>query len=131
MPMLYALSINGRWLVVFGSNWRKEPAAALRGLAKVFSPCSKARSFKRSNPSCGINTSPRTSKRAGGLSVSSCKGMLRMVRMFCVMSSPVVPSPRVAAWVSTPFTYKILTANPSNLGSQQNVNGSGTSPKRS
>ena len=80
---------------------------------------------------CGIKTSPRTSKRAGGLSVRSCNGILRIVRILAVISSPVVPSPRVAAWVRIPFTYKILTAKPSSLGSQQKVSGLGNTIKRS
>jgi hypothetical protein len=45
-----------------------------------------------------IYTSPRTSKRFGGRcrSLRKRKGRPRTVRMLCVMSSPVSPSPRVA-----------------------------------
>ena len=37
--------------------------------------------------------------------------------MFCVMSSPTRPSPRVAAYFSRPFSYITDTATPSTFGS--------------
>ena len=40
-----------------------------------------------------------------------------MVRMFCVMSSPLVPSPRVEPTLSSPFSYTNSTPMPSILGS--------------
>jgi hypothetical protein len=42
----------------------QEPAAALRGLANTFPPVRRASSLIFSNPACGRNTSPRTSRRA-------------------------------------------------------------------
>jgi hypothetical protein len=48
-----------------GSSWRRLPAAALRGLTKVFSPLSRAISFSRSKSRRNISTSPRTSSHLG------------------------------------------------------------------
>ncbi len=42
-------------------------------------------------------------------------------RTLDVISSPVVPSPRVAALTKTPFSYRILTARPSSFSSQHQV----------
>ena len=50
-----------------------------------------------------MKTSPRTS-RSRGASPFSRVGTDRIVRMFCVISSPTVPSPRVAAYRSSPFS---------------------------
>src|SRR6476661_7800522 len=44
-----------------GSSWRSEPAAPLRGLASVFSPCSSAQALYLSKAALGMKTSPRTS----------------------------------------------------------------------
>ena len=107
-----------------GSSWRSEPAAALRGLAKILPPVRRASSLIFSKPACGRNTSPRTSRRAGMLSPCSFSGMARMVRTLVVMSSPVVPSPRVAARVITPFSYRMLTARPSSFSSQHQLRAS-------
>ena len=93
---------SGRDAVTFGSFWRSEPAAALRGLANGFSPASTSRAFSSSKRSIGKKTSPRTSTRSGTRSPLSRSGMSAMVRTFGVMSSPVRPSPRVAARVSRP-----------------------------
>ena len=67
-------------------------------------PVRRASSLIFSKPAWGRNTSPRTSRRVGMLSPRSFNGIARMVRTFEVMSSPVVPSPRVAALTSTPFS---------------------------
>jgi len=42
-----------------------------------------------------------------------------MVRTLLVISSPVSPSPRVAALIKTPFSYNKLIAKPSSFTSQQ------------
>ena len=86
------------------SSWRRLPAAALRGLTNTFSPAASASRFIASNPALGMKTSPRTSSRAGHPWPRRVRGMALMVRTFSVISSPVVPSPRVAACTSWPST---------------------------
>ncbi len=107
-----------------GSSWRREPAAALRGLANTLPPVRRASSLIFSNPACGRKTSPRTSRRVGISSPRSFSGMALIVRIVEVMSSPVVPSPRVAARTSKPFSYSKLTARPSSFSSQHQVTAS-------
>ena len=51
--------------LIFESNCRKLPAAALRGFANIFSPCFSAATFISSNSFLGIKISPRTSQCAG------------------------------------------------------------------
>ncbi len=106
------------------SNCLTAPAAVLRGLTKTLLPSVSALALMRAKPALPRNISPRTSSRAGGDWLSSRKGILLIVRTLCVMSSPVMPSPRVAPRVSTPFSYNKLTATPSILGSQLNCSGS-------
>ncbi len=77
-----------------GSSWRREPAAALRGLAKRASPFSSRWRLSLWKTFFGMKTSPRTMSR-GSLS-GSVMGMDLMVRRFSVTSSPTRPSPRVA-----------------------------------
>ncbi|MOA20276.1 hypothetical protein D3C78_1407100 [compost metagenome] len=86
------------------SSWRRLPAAALRGLTNTFSPAASAFSFIAAKPALGINTSPRTSSRAGQPVPRRVRGMALMVRTLSVISSPVAPSPRVAACTSWPST---------------------------
>ena len=69
----------------------------------------------------GIYTSPRTSSTCGidvPFGATSCFGITEMVLMFSVTSSPTLPSPRVAACTSIPFSYRMLIAKPSILSSQ-------------
>ena len=96
-PTLYAHISRGRLAVIFGSNWRKLPAAALRGLTNVFSPFTNAFLLKISNPDRGMKISPLTSRMSGMLVPRNLKGTLLMVRTLAVMSSPIDPSPLVAA----------------------------------
>ncbi len=100
MPCTIALS--ARDAVTRGSFCRSEPAAELRGLAKAALPASSSDSFSFPNASTGMNTSPRTSSTAGWPEPFSRAGMAAMVRMLGVTSSPVRPSPRVAAPASAP-----------------------------
>ena len=86
------------------SSWRRLPAAALRGLTNTFSPAANALAFIVSKPPLGMKTSPLTSKRAGQPEPRRTSGMALMVRTFSVISSPVAPSPRVAACTSWPST---------------------------
>ena len=88
--------------MIRGSFWRSEPAAEFRGLAKAGRPASSSDSFSFSNASTGMNTSPRTSSTAGWPVPFSRVGMAEMVRMLGVTSSPVRPSPLVAARASAP-----------------------------
>ena len=90
---------SGRFAVMLGSSCRTEPAAALRGFGAARFPSAACLSVKARNPSSGMKTSPRTSRRLGGRSLGcslSESGMARIVRRFGVMSSPRSPSPRVA-----------------------------------
>jgi hypothetical protein len=88
--------------VTFGSFCRSDPAAELRGLANGGLPASVSRTFSSSNAVTGRNTSPRTSSTSGQPVPDSRDGARAMVLMFGVMSSPVIPSPRVAAPASRP-----------------------------
>ena len=99
----------------FGSCWRMDPAAALRGLASNGSPLTSRCALTDSNDSWDIYTSPRTIKRAGAFS-SFC-GRFRNVLKFSVTSSPTVPSPLVAPRTKTPFSYSKDMDSPSIFGS--------------
>ncbi len=101
--------------VTRGSFCRRDPAAALRGFLKSFSPKSSCRWHSLSKSPSERNTSPRTSIKGTG-SVRRL-GMLWIVRRFSVTSSPVTPSPRVEPRVNTPSTYSKATESPSNFGS--------------
>lgn len=101
-PMPCTTMCSGRVAVTLGSFWRSDPAAALRGLAKGLSSAATSRAFSSSKPSMGKKTSPRISTRAGMFSPFSRCGISAIVRTLGVMSSPVRPSPRVAARVRRP-----------------------------
>ena len=90
-----------RWAAILGSSCLKDPAAAFRGLANGSSSFFSRFSFNARNDLCGIKASPRTSSVASSLMES---GILRIVLKFAVMSSPVVPSPRVAPRTNLPFS---------------------------
>ena len=98
---------SARVAVTRGSFWRSDPAAALRGLANIGLPASVIASLSRVKASTGRNTSPRTSTRSGtgkpSAAASRC-GTESMVLTLGVTSSPVVPSPRVSARTSRPFS---------------------------
>ena len=98
-----------------GSSCRREPAAALRGLAKRLSPLSSRSSLSRSKLFLGMNTSPRTIRE--GRASGRRRGMEGMVFKFSVTSSPTWPSPRVAPRTKRPFSYSRATDRPSTLGS--------------
>ncbi len=118
-PMPCTTMCSGRSAVTLGSFWRSEPAAALRGLANAGLPPSTSRAFSSSKRSMGMNTSPRISTSSGIRSPRSRSGTSATVRMLGVMSSPVRPSPRVAARVSLPRSYVRLTASPSTFSSHR------------
>ncbi len=113
-------SRSGRDDVTLGSFWRSEPAAAFRGFANGRCPAEVNSSFKLPNALTGKYISPRTSMTSGGSFASSFGGTPRTVRTFAVMSSPVKPSPRVAAFTSTPRSYVSAQATPSIFSSQAN-----------
>lgn len=52
-PMPCTTMCSGRVAVIFGSFWRSEPAAALRGLAKGLPSVSTSRALSSSNLSIG------------------------------------------------------------------------------
>ncbi|CNJ82392.1 Uncharacterised protein [Mycobacterium tuberculosis] len=95
--------LSGREAVIAASFWRSEPAAALRGFAKGFLPAAIIDSLSFSKSAEEMNTSPRISISSGWFLPLSCCGMLAMVRTLWVTSSPVVPSPRVAARTRVPL----------------------------
>ena len=101
-PMPCTIASSARDAVILGSFCRSEPAAEFRGLAKAALPASSSDSFSLPNASTGMNTSPLTSRMAGCPEPFSRAGIEEMVRMFGVTSSPVRPSPRVAALTSAP-----------------------------
>ena len=88
--------------MIFGSFWRRDPAAAFLGLANLGLPASSNESFNSSNDCNGKNTSPRTSSVAGKFFPDNSVGTDLIVLIFKVTSSPVVPLPRVRALVSLP-----------------------------
>ncbi|CAB4342606.1 unannotated protein [freshwater metagenome] len=103
-PIPWTTTSSGLLALTFGSFWRRDPAAAFRGLAKRALPASSSESFKSSNALIGKNTSPRTSSRSGKLLPFNSVGTDLIVLIFKVTSSPVVPFPRVSALVNFPFS---------------------------
>ena len=104
---------SGREAVIFASFWRSEPAAALRGFANALPPASSSRRFSSSNALTGKYISPRISTISGGSETASLRGTSRTVRTLDVMSSPMRPSPLVAALTSRPRSYVSAQATPS------------------
>ena len=51
-----------------------------------------------------MKASPLISIQGGGLFNNKRRGIVEIVRIFVVISSPVIPSPRVAALVKIPFS---------------------------
>ncbi len=117
---------SGRLAVTAGSNCRTAPAAAFLVLANsrfAFCPerCkirlfSSISVFSRSKPSRDMYISPRTSNVFGEF-FARYLGTEVIVRTFSVTSSPCVPSPRVLARASSPFSYISDMARPSIFGS--------------
>ncbi len=104
-PSWYTQNDRSRFAVTDGSFWRRLPAPALRGLTNNRSPAAAASSFMRSKLATGRYTSPRTSMTSGtGASAraTSRLGTTAIVATLAVTSSPVRPSPRVAAWTYRP-----------------------------
>ena len=112
---------SGREAVTFGSFCRSDPAAALRGLAKGFCSAASSPSLSCSKARTGRYISPRISTIAGGSSSVRRFGTPTTVRTLAVMSSPVRPSPRVAARTSTPRSYVSAQATPSIFSSHANA----------
>ena len=49
-PQPWTMKARGRLALIAGSSWRNEPAAALRGLAKILAPASDCRAFSAAKP---------------------------------------------------------------------------------
>ena len=113
--------LKGRDAVTRGSFCRREPAAALRGLAKRDLPASSSESLSSAKAAKGKKTSPRTSINAGTFLPFNVCGNPLIVFTFSVTSSPVTPLPRVNALTSSPFSYFKLIARPSTLSSHKYV----------
>ncbi len=90
-----------RLAAIVESSCLKEPAAALRGLAKGFSPFSSRCLFNSAKTFFGIYTSPRTTSRP--VCSFSFRGMLFIVLKLSVTSSPYSPSPLVSPRTKIPF----------------------------
>ena len=97
------LKARRRLAVTLGSFCLSEPAAQLRGLTKGSRPARFSSSLTCSKPLKLMYTSPRISRRSGG-SPDRRRGIAAMARAFAVTSSPVSPSPRVAARTKAPFS---------------------------
>ncbi len=93
---------SGRLAVTAGSFCRSDPAAVFRGFTYGGLPAAAWRSFSSPNALTGRNTSPLTSSVAGHPDPDSRAGAAAIVRTFAVTSSPVTPSPLVAARLSVP-----------------------------
>ena len=119
MPCAYIR--RSRDAVTRGSFCRSEPAAALRGLANGLLPASTWDAFSSANAATGRNTSPRISMqlRVRRRVAASTSGIVAIVRTLSVTSSPVRPSPRVAARTSRPFSYSSAMASPSIFSSHR------------
>ena len=90
-----------------GSSCLSEPAAALRGLANGSSPAalrSRVQLLESGLGEVDLAADLQHLRQQLVAPHGSRAGMLRMVRRLAVMSSPVVPSPRVAPHVNTPFS---------------------------
>ena len=109
---------NPRFAAIFGSNWRREPAAAFLGFAKSGFPSSSWIALSFSKLFLGIYTSPRTINLGGALGIVI--GIENIVFRFSVTSSPTTPSPRVAPRINLPFSYSRATERPSIFGSTVN-----------
>ena len=84
------------------------------------SPLSSRDRFKDSKSSFAIKTSPLNSNFPP-FRFLMFDGMESIVKIFCVISSPVDPSPLVAAYFNRPSSYRIDTATPSIFGSTVKV----------
>ena len=67
-----------------------------------------------------MKASPLISTQEGGFSNNKRKGIVEIVLILVVISSPVFPSPRVAALVKIPFSYLNEIAFPSIFNSHIN-----------
>ena len=83
-----------------------EPAARFLGLGATSE-------YLFLNVASGMTTSPLMWQSP---SQSSDSGMFGILRAFAVISSPLVPLPRVAARTSLPLRYSSESADPSNFG---------------
>ena len=103
-PTWYAQNERAREAVTVASFWRSDPAAELRGLTNSLSPASAWRRLRSSKAGDRhVDLAPHLEdlgQRSDGRVEAS--GMAAMVAMLAVTSSPVVPSPRVAAWTNRP-----------------------------
>ena len=85
-----------------GSSWRSEPAAELRGLAKICLPGRPLPLVERQEGGLGHVDLAAHLADLGHPAPRSCCGMSASVRTLAVTSSPSVPSPRVAPRTSAP-----------------------------
>ena len=100
-----------------GSRSFKDPAQAFLGLANGSLLSLIRFLFKSSNLFLFRKISPLTSSIEGGLLPNNFNGIDFIVLIFSVTSSPVIPSPLVAACIRYPFSYLIEIATPSIFGS--------------
>ena len=119
-PTPWTIICSGLDAVTLESFWRSEPEAEFLGLANGALPRSIRDWFNLAKSSRLKNTSPRTSTTSGMSLPDNSWGIPFTVITFRVTSSPTLPSPRVAAETSLPFSYLRLMARPSIFNSQRN-----------
>ena len=105
-PRPWATMLRRRSATMRGSSCFSVPAVALRGLANGSSPAATTASvhpLELGQSACRFRRELRAPPESGiSLSAASASGIARIVRTFCVTSSPRWPSPRVAARTSWP-----------------------------
>ena len=109
-----AHSRSGLDAVTQGSFWRSDPAAALRGFANALPPAARSCTFSCSNALTGKYISPRDLDDGWRIvDRERARDAPGTVRTFDVMSSPMRPSPRVAAFTKRLRSYVSAHATPS------------------
>ena len=108
----FALAVSEELQPSLGHGRRIEllerPGGGVARVGKGFVACCKESCVDASKLGIGhkdFAAGLRAPQGAGSASVvASRKGIERIVRMFCVTSSPLAPSPRVVASTSCPFS---------------------------
>ena len=98
-PSPHGIKTKGLEAVIFESSCLRDPAAAFLGFEKILD----LSILNLLNSEIGNITSPLISIRLGIFFPISFNGTLFMVLIFSVISSPISPSPLVAALSISPF----------------------------
>ena len=104
-PQPWAKKRSGRAAVIAGSFWRSDPAAALRGLAKILPPRLRLPLVERGEVGLRhVDLAADLEHVRARRRRSALRNVGDRARRSAVTSSPTVPSPRVAASTSSPFS---------------------------